>query len=292
LCYYANSLRRDPVTLVLIGLGMSAPWLARRWHEAALALGIALYLVYIVKIGGDYMSGRFFTGPLVLAVVLVCRTPWAQRPALALPWVLALMGLSLMMPRSPLRSGSDFGTARLETEVDRRGISDERGYFYGRLGLLRIWEIQGQGRVPRVLALEEERRRQREEPAGVQILNTFGRNAFRLAARAHVIDACALGDAFLARMPMKEGPWRVGHYFRQVPTGYADTVQTGMDRFADRNLGAYYAKLKRIISGELWSAERWRAIWEINTGQLDHLIDAAHYRRTGDPPGERGALAP
>ena len=35
-----------------------------------LALGVLLYLVYIFKIGGDYMSMRFFTAPLVVAFAI------------------------------------------------------------------------------------------------------------------------------------------------------------------------------------------------------------------------------
>ena len=33
-----------------------------------------------------------------------------------------------------------------------------------------------------------------------------------------------------------------------------------------------------IVRGPLFGADRWRAIWQINTGQLDHLIDTLRYR--------------
>jgi arabinofuranosyltransferase len=38
------------------------------------------------------------------------------------------------------------------------------------------------------------------------------------------------------------------------------------------DLAEYYDHLQVIVRGELWSAERWGAIWKMNTGQYDHLI--------------------
>jgi arabinofuranosyltransferase len=284
LCYYANAFRCDPVTLVIIGMGLAAPCLGRRWHEVPLAIGVALYLVYIIKIGGDYMSGRFFTAPLVLAVVLLCRAGWAQKPAWAVPCLLALLGLSALNARSPLYNGSDFGTEWASTEVDQWGIADERGYYYPSLGLLRVWEVQREGRMPLPMALEQEREAKRQLPGQIKIAANIGMSIFRAPAQDYVIDRCALGDAFTARLPMEQGWWRVGHYLRLVPLGYMASVRFGYNCFPDPQLGAYYDKLKLITSGPLWSRARWRAIWEMNTGQLEHLIDVDNYRRRREPP--------
>jgi arabinofuranosyltransferase len=294
LCFYANSILCDPVTLTVIGTGVVTACLGRRWREISIALGIVLYLLYIIKIGGDYMSGRFFTGPLLLAVVLVCRAPRAQKPAWALPALVVVLGLSLMMQRSPLRSGRDFGApwdvygdARMALEVDRWGIADERGFYYARLGLLPALQSRRVLGTSLPADIERSRADQRNRKAEPLLSNTIGNKIFCMAAEVHVIDRCALGDALLARLPMQSGPWRVGHYRRRVPAGYRATVQAGQNLFADPNLGAYYDKLKLVISAELWSPARWQAIWELNTGQLNHLIDVEHYRHTNQSPSRR-----
>jgi hypothetical protein len=62
-------------------------------------------------------------------------------------------------------------------------------------------------------------------------------------------------------------------------------VGTGADHFEDANLGAYYRKLRLIVAGDLWDAERWQAIWEINTGKLSHLIDRDYYRQPSKTRG-------
>ncbi|MFN8425377.1 MAG: hypothetical protein U0X87_03830 [Anaerolineales bacterium] len=39
-------------------------------------------------------------------------------------------------------------------------------------------------------------------------------------------------------------------------------------------MAQYYEKLKIIISGDLWSWDRIKVIWKMNTGQYDDLLPA------------------
>ena len=99
-CYYLwNSLKFDPLTLTTIVFALGVACWRRRWRELAVALGIFLYLLYIVKIGGDFMSGRFLTTPLLAAVCLLGTLSWSSKrawaPALA---VMALLGVYGMRP--------------------------------------------------------------------------------------------------------------------------------------------------------------------------------------------------
>ena len=79
-CYYLwNSLKFDPLTLTTIVFALGVACWRRRWRELAVALGIFLYLLYIVKIGGDFMSGRFLTTPLLAAVCLLGTLSWSSK---------------------------------------------------------------------------------------------------------------------------------------------------------------------------------------------------------------------
>ena len=73
LAYLGDSLRRDPITLVVIAAGAAAGVLRGGRAARALAAGIALHLAYVVSIGGDFMTGRFLTPALALSVVLLAR---------------------------------------------------------------------------------------------------------------------------------------------------------------------------------------------------------------------------
>jgi arabinofuranosyltransferase len=247
-----------------------------------LTLGIALYLVYLVKIGGDYMSMRFFSTPFAIGVVLLCRLAWLQRPPLALTCLAAALGLSWMMPGCPLRTGADHGRA---AQIDvTASILDLRLLYYKHMGLLPTWHALAAGHTPLPCILEAERNLRRDDPPWLKPIGTAGRRVFREAAAVHAVDRNALGDALLARLPMANVSWRPGHYRRHIPAGYDETLLSGENRLADPNLALYYDHLKLIIAGPLWDPARWHSIWMMNTGQLDHLIDLEHYRRTGLPP--------
>jgi len=49
----------------------------------------------------------------------------------------------------------------------------------------------------------------------------------------------------------------------------------------DMRLAAYYDQLILITRGPILARERWRAIWRMNTGRYDHLIDQDAYRYPG-----------
>jgi arabinofuranosyltransferase len=278
--YYANAWHSDPQTLLAIAAGLGAALATRQTRSIALALGVLVYLGYILRIGGDYMSMRFFTAPLLLAVVLLVRHPRLSRPIPALTLALALLALSLSTPRPSLGSGAGFGTHKEAVEVDSRGIADERGYYYPILGLLKAqpWNSS----LPSLL--ERRRTARREEFRQVKVTGNIGMDVFEAAERIHAIDLCALAEPLLARLPAKAEKLRVGHYLRHLPEGYPETIDTGENRLADPNLARYYDELRLVTSAPVWSWDRFRAIWRINTGQLAPLIDHEHYRHSGAAP--------
>jgi arabinofuranosyltransferase len=65
--YFLDSWRSDPITLlaILTGLFISVRAAA---SVKTIGFGVLLYLIYILYIGGDFMSGRFFTVPLLYDV--------------------------------------------------------------------------------------------------------------------------------------------------------------------------------------------------------------------------------
>jgi hypothetical protein len=97
--------------------------------------------------------------------------------------------------------------------------------------------------------------------------------------KARVIDWLGLANPLLSRLPPKWNPdWRPGHLNRYVPDGYEDSVRHGDNRLTDPRLHEYYDRLRTVVHGPLWSWDRFTAIWELNTGAIDHLIDEDRYR--------------
>src|SRR5262249_49120863 len=79
LYYLRNGIATDPVLAAAIVVGVLTALARQGARQRALALGVLLYLAYVVRIGGDFMSGRFLVAPLIGAVVLLARLPLGSR---------------------------------------------------------------------------------------------------------------------------------------------------------------------------------------------------------------------
>ncbi len=257
--YLLDSLNRDPVTLLVIltaiAMQLSSP--ARRsWIPG---LFLALYIVYVVRIGGDFMSGRFLTAPFLVALTLLVRAEWPTAPAIqAAPAVTVLaLGLSAPGPLPRLLFGGF--PQPIEMIWPPSGIADERRYYFPRTALLTRRGIRW-GPDQEEWVLESLRR---QHPTTV-VWNTVGMPGYVLGRSRHFIDRLGLGDPLLARLPSGRY-WRIGHYERTLPHGYFESVLTGSNRIADPALAAYYETIREVTRAPLFTRRRWTAIVELNT---------------------------
>lgn len=262
--YIGDSLNTDPVTLLIIVVAGAATYVMRRLDLAPLYAGIAVSLLYTISIGGDFMSGRFLSAPFFCAVMILVHIPWPQRIAGAAS-VGVLAASLIAAPFSPLRTSSTFDLQKpFQHYQTNNGITDERAFYYQRTGLLSPAAGPPQqghaGRKVRAL------------PINVQH-HVQGIAAFMAGPRAHVINIWAITDPLLARLPIRtDMPWRIGHFERTVPGGYAASVEQRQNKICDPALARYYDSLTLATQSPLWSAQRWRAIWQLNTGQLNSLL--------------------
>jgi len=254
--WLANSLRWDPITLTTIGAALVLAVASRRATWLALAAGIALYLLYIVRIGGDFMSGRFLTAPLFVAVAVVMMLLdgrlCSRRRQLAAAGVVVALVLAGHLP--VWLAGNPTGdNARRDGDV-----ADERAYYWPNTGL------PNRERTPHPWATQGLELRA-QGPAVIEHGNV-GFLGYFAGPDVHIVDRNGLTDPLLARLPVRDpAGWRIGHFRRTVPDGYIDTLRGGGNVIADPAIAAYYDTLTTITRGPLWSAERWRAIWRVNT---------------------------
>ena len=91
--YFRDLIKYDAVTALVIVIAILRGLLQGRWGMRSLALGLALYLLYLASAGGDYMGGRLFSTPLVLAVAMLAlnvRLRWWRTAALWFALTVAL----------------------------------------------------------------------------------------------------------------------------------------------------------------------------------------------------------
>lgn len=268
--YFLNSFRTDPLTLFGIILGcLLAYWqgmLARM-----LALGVLLYLGYIFYIGGDFMAGRFFTAPLLASAIIIARHAWLPAGA----WVtgFVVLGLGTLTLDGTLLSDRNYKNHAF----DNAGIADERGYYYKEYGLLTAekekfaqpdWKV-GEERVVR------------------QIGGGLGYSSIFSGPATHWVDVCALADPLLSRLPAKYDPkWRVGHFIRQLPTDYMESIRQNSNLLLDPQTRVFYDVIRHITRGDLNDPKRWQAILKMNLGAIPipdwDMYRNQHVKRSSD----------
>jgi arabinofuranosyltransferase len=270
LLYLIDSFDRDPLTLVTIFLAIGTGF-ATRGPARLLALGLALYLFYVVSIGGDFMAGRFLATPVFAAALIL---GWIVTVDARVGYVAAasLAVVGLASAQIPLLSDGRFK----EPGIRSTGIVDERAIYFGSHSLMRAtrqsfadpdWPRRGESPAPPQL----------DEACGLLGAAGLGRGP-----HTHLLDDCALADPLLARLPaMFNTHWRPGHFRRLTPPGYRESLESAANLLTDPALKRLYDDVRLVTRSPLVSRDRLRAIWRLNTGRSAKDIDYRFYRHGG-----------
>lgn len=264
--YFLHAIDRDPLTLVFILIGVVAGLYSSPFGRA-LACGIVLYLLYTVNIGGDFMEGRFFTAPLLLAAVIVARSALDRAGLLAIAACVAALGLTTI--NTTLLSNSSY----TNTTIPANGIADERGVYYQDVGLLTAQK--GTFSSPEWSLGDK----------SVKVMcGRLGYTSIFSGPSVHFIDNCGLADPLLSHLAANYDPnWRIGHFYRNLPDGYDESIATGENRITDPEMSRYYDSIRLITRGELNSGERFSEIMKINLGEITAPVPPVNAEKQAEP---------
>ncbi len=270
--YLLNSINWDPVILFAIGFAGVVLYLERNNKLIFLYIGVLFYLAYVVKIGGDFMSGRFLTAPLLLSVAIISNQVVLKRGQLVGVGMVVLLGAFSL--RSPLVSSNMVLYLPEYPIGDNNGISDQRLYYFGNPAENQFNSFVENGFRDAWLG---------SKFAGdkwyfmrfqkVFITDALGKPGYERGPNIYMMDNFALSDPLLARLPVTNSYWQIGHFRRDLPDGYYETLETGDNKIVDPNLSLYYSKLRIITTGRLRDWGRIVEIWKFNTGQYDYLLE-------------------
>jgi len=280
--YAIDLLKYDPFSALFLAFAVSITIYNFIKHgkfdyTILIGFGIILYCLYVLKVGGDFMSGRFWSSPFFLGVILIY---WLFQQIdhqfnsfmIFLCGVIVIIGVKLLLvpiivnPPPIAEMISDFGT----------GIAQERRVYEQHLGLLNLkrsslhpWAKQGTD-------LRKQQSQMGENSALFIFPSAYiGILGYYSGQRIIIIDLLGLSDAMLARLPVIDNKiWRIGHFLRHVPFGYLEAQKTGHLSEMSPILAEYYAALRTIISEPLFDTHRIITLIRFKLGCYDHFLDS------------------
>ncbi len=260
--YFYTNLKYDTLTLVTIILLI--PFIF--YKEPLLASGITLYLIYLIKIGGDFMLGRFLSFPFIVSLIfLLYKVKNKQKTVFALYLSIVtffslykLYNPPLLAPIIPKFTGH---AALLSPRV-----ADERGFYVSNTSIIdylryltgKIGFFPSHSRIELAIYIKN-------TPIKIVQFANIGFLGYYVGTEKIVIDPLALTDPFLARIKCTPFPrFRPGHCIHPLPDGYIETLLKEKNVLKDPELHQLYEIIKSVTSDPLFSWTRLRNIVKLN----------------------------
>lgn len=216
------------------------------------AVGIVLYMMYIVYIGGDFMMGRHFTNVFwcsLLALSFLVRDieHYMRKEAIACA---ILLSCFVIVGTMLIQMGIWINPFSIVADDVKWVYTDERKVYIPYTGLINV-VLNGKSRIKEC------------KHRGIQWY--FGVDWYEER----------LYDPLLSRLPAEDNDdsWAVGHMEREFPEGYSETLDSGRNQIVDESLYTYYEMILEIVSGDVFSADRFKKIIFLNLGKYDYLIE-------------------
>ena len=269
--YLLNSINWDTLVIFTVIVAGVLIYLKMDKKAAVLYAGVLLYIVYIIKIGGDFMAGRFMAAPLLLSVAIISNQPVDRANRLTIIGLTILLGAFSI--RSPLLSSNAVLYMPGYSITDNNGVSDQRLHYFGNERKGQYNSLVENGfRKPVLGSKFAGTEWQFTGFQSVYVADALGKPGYGKGPNIYVIDNYALADPLLARLPA-QSDWEIGHFVRTIPEGYLETLETGENVIADPSLALYYSKLNYVISAPLFDWERIMEVLKFNTGQYEYLVE-------------------
>ena len=260
--YFRDLIKYDAVATLVIAVAAIRGLLQGAWRMRPLALGLVFYVLYLGSAGGDYMGGRLFSTPFVMAVAMLALSVrlrwWWNAPV----WIVVTLALGLHR---------GWMVKDVHPHAESRFMS-QHAWMYPYTGWLASTRRADFSNMP----WGEQGLKARAEKHEVVAKCAVGLYGFNAGPGVHIVDPLAIGDGFLSRLPSKK-PSYPGHFERAFPEGYLDTVTSATNQLRDPSLRVLYEKIRLIETGRWFDPTRLQAIWALNTGEDKKLAALAAY---------------
>uniref|UniRef100_UPI0019189237 hypothetical protein n=1 Tax=Psychrobacter maritimus TaxID=256325 RepID=UPI0019189237 len=259
---YANLLY-EPFTLIFILCIFSTFILSKNTLNKILAIGIGLYLLYLINVGGDYMYGRFLTAPFVTGLFLLAKNTSQLNQVMLKALFAIAIPLSLFnLYQYTFKNPNEF-------MVNNIGFTDERAFYYQTTG---FWptildkNISIADHFSETIMLFDKEKAD-NEPV---ILYTMGFNGYitsQLFPDTYIIDRLGLTNSYLAAHPINYGYWRIGHFRREPNIEYINSIKNQRNLITSPNDSYVFDQAVLLSQAPLNDRRRLKAIINWHNGK-------------------------
>lgn len=236
---------------IMLALG-ALMMLLRPYHLAPLLSGAMLYVAYIISVGGDYMSGRFFTFPFTLTALALAYDA-RENPGKLPRACMAVLLLASLYAR-PWQPDTTMHHTGDESIWNERYLRLTTCFFCSIAAPQEKepWSVTGMTHRARAAAMAPNKY--------IVLEGSMGLIGLFSGPQVIILDGLRITDPFMARLPVV-GAFRIGHLQTFPPPGYVEARATGNINALPDNLRPLYTHIHLLASAPLWSAERWKAIF-------------------------------
>jgi arabinofuranosyltransferase len=273
LAYLLNSFAHDPITLGTVGV-FAAIAIRASMPVRLSAVSALLYVAYTVSVGGDFMSGRFFAMPFLVAVIALMAA--LDERSYYIAGAAAVVAYNVLMPIVPVKTTGSYDAAWAWRS--QNGIKDERGHYHR---ITNIFFYSPFRDLPDHTWMREGLSF-RNGPEKVTVQGSIGFYGLAAGPTKILVDRNALSDPLLARLPVSPRlyfEFYAGHYFRDIPAGYLESLTSGTNQIVDPDLHDYYERLRTVVSGPVFRLSRFQSIWYLNAGRGRDMARRFEQRR-------------
>lgn len=273
--YFQYSQHFDLIGFWIIILTVFTSALFKTHHFTPFIISLSLFILYIFFIGGDYMAGRFMIGPVILSSMIIADilAKIFSKPIYSFYDKKICREIYLALIFAPLlalslKAFSSINDCSYSIPVILDGIADERSIYYGHTDFLSVaffkinhpFKTTGE-MIKNVIDSKKE----------IVIACNIGMVGYYAGKDTYIVDPIALSDSFLARLPIRDGIQRVGHFERYVPREYIESIIKGINYFSHPLVKMYYEDILQVTRKPLISIDRLHAILRLNTGYYREL---------------------
>jgi arabinofuranosyltransferase len=249
------------IHVIIIGTTSLIIYLRRKNNDYLkiflLTLGVICYSFYVIRIGGDFMFGRFWTLPFFVSIIILTKfySNFSNK-------ILAFTPL-IFIPLFLLKAQTYW---RTHPDKSFTIVNEQLFFWYTNSLYSRI--MYGKSTSDFILSQIGSKQKEKKEK-----YVSFGRNpashSYYCGINCITIDTHALSDPFLARMPTTSKDPRIGHFERHVPIGYFEFRKYGTTKIMHPEITKYLKALSIIIREPIFSLERIKVIIKFNLGYYD-----------------------